>query len=253
MEGTLRRGLVALGLAASPATLHLEVASRTDRGVSARANVLALTSDLDGARLLRALNGVAPEIFATAATPAPPGFRVRHARRRVYRYYEVGADRDFHAWAEAAPALQGAVDVRSFGRGVVSREPVWRTVESIVVTPRRGGAVVEVRAPSFVWGMVRKLVGALREHERRRLPLERLTEAAQGRVRLSLPMAEPEGLVLWSVEYPLRWEFRWQGPNRHQRAYATSAYDAWWVRRRVLRSIAPYAPARPHAGGPARP
>ena len=97
--------------------------------------------------------------------------------------------------------------------------------------------MVEVCARSFVWGMVRKIVGALREHDAGRLTTDRLAAGVQGRLRLSLPMAEPEGLVLWDVQYPLRWKFRWDGPNRHQRARAQSERDALRVRAEVLGSI----------------
>jgi len=205
--------------------------------VSARANALTLSTDLDGRVLLRALNGISAEIFFTAATPVEGDFRPRSAVRRVYRYFEPGFGRDFDAWGAAAGTLVGAVDVRSFGRSIPSAVPVWRTVESVTVTRRRGGATVEVRAPSFVWGMVRKIVGALREHDAGRLPLARLTSAVRGQVRLPLPMAEPDGLVLWDVQYPLRWRFRWEGPNRHQRARARSVLDTLRTRTEVLRSL----------------
>ncbi|MCI4322345.1 MAG: hypothetical protein L3K05_08590, partial [Thermoplasmata archaeon] len=65
------------------------MASRTDRGVSARGNALALTSPLPGAGLLRALNGLRPEIFFTAATEVEEAFRPRAARSRTYRYWEA--------------------------------------------------------------------------------------------------------------------------------------------------------------------
>jgi len=241
VEGEVRNGLVRYGLAASAETLRLEVASRTDRGVSARGNALALSTALEGPTLLRALNGISSEIYCTAAVAVPYSFRVRSSDRRVYRYYEPGSGRDFGAWKKAAAVLVGDVDVRSFGRSIPRTEPVWRTIESITVTQRGRGAVIEVRAPSFVWGMVRKLVGALREHGAGRLPIERLAAGARGEVRLLLPMAEPEGLVLWDVQYPLRWTNRWEGPNRRQKARARLVFDSLGVRRDVLRSL----PVRP--------
>jgi tRNA pseudouridine38-40 synthase len=253
VEGVLLGGLRRFGGPMASRPLRLEVASRTDRGVSARNNVLALSWELDGTRLLRALNGVSPEVCATAASPAPEGFRLRHARRRIYRYFEPGPDRDFDTWKTAAKILEGVIDVRSFGRGLPSHEPVWRTIESIRVDPRPGGAVVEVRAPSFVWGEVRKLIGALREFDAGRLSPERLRSAAEGTLRLPLPMAEPEGLVLWEVEYPLRWEVFWEGPNRRQRARSSRVHGALWTRRQVLRALArdPNERARAVSAGPA--
>lgn len=237
VEGDLRDRLVRRGVAASSESIRLEVSSRTDRGVSSRHNALSLTTELPGPVLLRVLNSVAPEIYFTAATPVSDDFRVRSAVERVYRYFEPGRDRDFEAWRTAAGVLTGDVDVRSFGRSVPGKEPIWRTIDSLTVTPRRGGAVVEVRARSFVWGMVRKLIGALREHENGRLPLARLVAGARGRERLSLPMAEPEGLVLWEVRLPIRWKVLWDGPTRRQLSYAQSTRNALRVRSEVLRSL----------------
>jgi tRNA pseudouridine38-40 synthase len=237
VEGDLRDGLIRSGVAPSLEVARLEVASRTDRGVSARGNALAVSSDLSGASLLRALNGISPEVFCTAAAEVADGFRVRHALRRTYRYYEPSPDRDLRAWKAAAAVFPGEVDVRSFGRAVPAAQPTWRTVESVSVTSRRSATGVEVRAPSFVWGMVRKIVAALREHEAGRLSLDRLRAAVRGRERLSLPLARPEPLVLWEVEYPLPWTLRWTGPTRHQVRYLARARSDLHARSEVLRLL----------------
>jgi len=230
-------GLVRRGLASSASEAHLEVASRTDRGVSAVGNAVALTSEVGGNVLLRALNGIAPDIAFTAARVVTESFRVRAATRRVYRYFEPSGRHDFGAWPEVARRFSGTIDVRSFGRAVSSAAPLWRTIESVTVTSVAGGVVIEIRAPSFVWGMVRKIVAALREVEEGRLPPERLDAALKGEVRLTLPMAEPERLVLWEVEYPDPWEYFWKGPNRHQAAWERGARDGLWSRERFLDSL----------------
>jgi tRNA pseudouridine38-40 synthase len=237
IEGVLRDGLRRRDIAPTPEEARLEVASRTDRGVSARANALALWSGISAGTLLRRLNAISPELFFTAAVPIPPEFRVRAAIRRVYRYFDPGPAFDPEGWCRAARLFQGRVDVRSFGRGIPARSPQWRTVESVVVEPLGSGRLIEVRAPSFVWGMVRKIVGTLREVDQGRLPLSRLEAAIVGKDRLTLPMAEPEGLVLWEVEYPLEWETPWGGPNRHQASFARTTRDGLWRREEVLDAL----------------
>lgn len=237
VEGEIRAGILRQGVAASPEAARLEVASRTDRGVSARANVLALSSERSGAALLRCLNGIAPDIFCTAAVSVPEWFRVRRAVRRVYRYFEPSDPSAVGRWQEAARLFRGPVDVRSFGRGLPAGAPALRTVEAVEITPVPGGLVVELRAPSFVWGMVRKIVGALREHDQGRLSIARLRAALQGRERLTLPLAEADRLVLWEVEYPMAWTLVWSGPNRHQSATQVRARDSHWAREEVLRSL----------------
>jgi len=217
------------------------VASRTDRGVSAIGNALALTSSLSASALLRVLNGAEPDVAFFAATSVPEAFRVRSAIRRVYRYFQPAGAHRFEGWEDVARRFSGDIDVRSFGRGLPSGTPTWRTVESVTVTPRPGGAVIELRAPSFVWGMVRKIVAALREVEAGRISTDRLNLALRGRARLTLPLAEPEHLVLWNVEYAIPWEHTWTGPNRGQLAWEKATREGLWARREFLDSFSPRA------------
>jgi len=208
--------------------------------VSARANALGLWSELPAVPLLKRLNAISPQLFFTAAAPISPSFRVRGASRRVYRYFDPGPAADPPGWAPAARLFQGRVDARTFGRGVPVGSPQWRDIESVEVEPLSGGRAITVRAPSFVWGMVRKIVGALREVDQGRLPLSRLEAAIQGRERLTLPLAEPEGLVLWEVEFlGVRWETRWSGPNRHQSAFALRTRKVLWARTAVADTVLP--------------
>jgi tRNA pseudouridine38-40 synthase len=237
VEGEIRRGLLGSVQSGSVGALGLEVASRTDRGVSARSNALALRSELPGPTLLRTLNGIAPDLTFTAATPIPEDFRVRHAVRRVYRYFEADRSRHPTRLNEAAHLFAGTVDVRSFGRSIPMAEPAWRTIESVTISPLDHGSLITVRAPAFVWGMVRKIVATLREVDAGRLGVPRLRAALEGKFRLTLPMAEPEPLVLWEVEYARPWTVFWQGPNRPQAALHLRREADQWVRARVLESI----------------
>ncbi|HTS33817.1 MAG TPA: hypothetical protein VMI55_07795 [Thermoplasmata archaeon] len=241
VEGEVLRGLRVAGVVPR-STRHLEVASRTDRGVSARANALAIATRLDGRSLLRVLNGVAPDIYFTAAAPMTADARIRQALGRTYRYFEDPGGRDLAAYQAAAAALVGRVDVRSFGRAVPRAGPVWRTVDRMSVRATECGWEVEVAAPSFVWGMVRKMVGACREVADGRLPLPRLRRAVEGTERLTPPMAEPEGLVLWEVRYPDPWTAVWAGPNRHQSLALASARSAERARGAVESSLSGEVP-----------
>jgi len=245
VEGDIRAGLVRQGIAKSVALARLEVASRTDRGVSARANALAVCSERSGDALLRGLNGIAPDIFGTAAAPISEEFRLRGALRRVYRYYEPSPPSAVARWQRLSQLFRGTIDVRSFGRGLPGDRPVTRTVESVQVGEAPGGLVVELRAPSFVWGMVRKIIGALRECDRGRLPESRLRAAIEGRERLTLPLAEADRLILWEVEYPIPWTARWSGPNRHQSQWVRSARNSLWVREKLLDGFASMHRANP--------
>jgi len=237
VEGTLREGLLRLGLVTSPDLLRLEVSSRTDRGVSARANALTLDVDLALAPLLRALNGIAPDIFFTAATTVPSSFRVRDARRRVYRYFEPSFGPDADRWSRMARWFEGELDVRSFGHGIRWDVPHHRTVEAVRVLRRGTGLVIEVVGTSFVWHQVRKMIGALRAVEMGDLPESSLRAAVRGELRITPPLAEAEHLLLWEVEVPVAWEVFWRGPNRRQRAHFAHARALAWSRLELLSEL----------------
>ena len=238
VEGEILRGLVRRGVVSSAPRARLEVASRTDRGVSAVGNALALSTERSGPILLRALNGISSEMFFTAAAPIPEEFRVRGAVRRVYRYFEPAESHDIDRWQVTARLFVGTVDVRSLGRGLPSHTAVWRTVEAVDVERQGPLFQIEIRAPSFVWGMVRKIVGALRSVEQGQLSTDELAAALAGKSRLTLPMAEPERLLLWEVEYALPWEHRWTGPNRHQLRWWRSMRESLSVRSALLGAFA---------------
>lgn len=216
----------------------MEVASRTDRGVSARANALAITSALEGSRLLAALNRISPEIFFSHAAEVPAGFLVREARWREYRYYLPATIAGMERWPGWFPWFTAAaIDVRSLARGVAADRPLRRPIEAIELLPRSEGAELRIRAPGFLWGMVRKIVGALVEAGQGRLDPVRLHDALLGQIRLTLPMAPPEPLLLWEVEHGIPWTYSSPLWRRRQIEYFELERQRAQARAEVLRLL----------------
>lgn len=237
MEGTLRSAVVHLGIAPSADAARIDVASRTDAGVSARGNVLTLYSDLAGPALLRALNGTAEDVFFTATRPVDERFRVRSATYRVYRYYLPGDESRARRLEEATRLLGSSVDARTFGRGLPVDRPSLRPIEALRVHAATRGIWIEVRAPSFVWGMVRKLVGGLLAWESGLISSEKLRAAARGEHRLNLPLAPADALLLWEVGHAGPWEYRFDRARRHQRQYRIEAARRAEARIHVLGAL----------------
>jgi len=205
--------------------------------VSARANALALSSELSGPTLLHALNGIAPEIVFTAARAVDETFRPRAAAYRIYQYHEVAPRGPLASYRAVARLVEGDVDVRSLGRGIPSDVPMRRTVQRCRVVRDTVGYRFEVRAPAFVWGMVRKIVASVRAVVEGELPRAALVDALAGRRRLTLPMAEPEPLVLWEVHYPGAWTHRVGRDPLGERRYFHETTTQARARARVLASV----------------
>ncbi|MCI4362115.1 MAG: hypothetical protein L3J77_02840 [Thermoplasmata archaeon] len=205
--------------------------------MSARGNALALTSSLPGPGLLRALNGVAAEIVFTDARVVESSFRPRAAVARTYHYLEETPVGSIAAYREAAGAAVGNIDVRSFGRGLPSARPIVRTVSRFDAKPFGPGLVLEIEAPSFVWGMVRKLVASVRQVVAGELDPATFRAALSGRRRLTLPLAEPEPLLLWEVAYGVPWTVHATKLADRQRAYVHAERHAARVRDRLLERL----------------
>jgi tRNA pseudouridine38-40 synthase len=176
VQGVLEAALASLG---DGVTQRVDGAGRTDAGVHASDQVIGFTyagrlADTDLGRALDAL--LPPDVTVRDVRRAPDGFQPRYAARyREYRYtvwngprsplrertaLGVRAPLDTAAMARAGSAFIGRHDFRAFG--ATDRTTV-RTVRSVRV--RREGRLVtiDVRADSFLRGMVRRMVAVLLE------------------------------------------------------------------------------------------
>jgi tRNA pseudouridine(38-40) synthase len=165
-----------------------------------------IPSTLPGPALLRLLNGLAPDIYFSRAHAVTGEFNPRRAESRTYLYLASVHDHDPTVWQRLAARFVRPVDARTFGRGVPLDRPTWRTITEAQVRVEGEWIVLELTAPAFVWGMVRKIVAAIASVEAGDLAVEDLDAAVRGERRLTLPLADPLGLILWEVRYPFSWE-----------------------------------------------
>ncbi|HEX2439387.1 MAG TPA: tRNA pseudouridine(38-40) synthase TruA [Methylomirabilota bacterium] len=197
-------------------------ASRTDAGVHALGQVVALTatSRLAPAAVRAALNAHLPrEIRVWAAEDAAPGFDARRrARGKRYVYlidngpvasplllrfaWHRPVPLDLAALRTALAAARGRHDFSAFcaaaGRDV---EPHCQ-VRSVRVRARRSLVAIVISADRFLHHMVRNLVGSAVEVGRGARPPGWLAEVLQGRERtLAGPTAPAHGLTLLRVLY----------------------------------------------------
>ena len=213
VQGELEAALTRLS---NEERLAVDGAGRTDAGVHATGQVIAFTyaGRLAAADLVEAINGLLPpDVAIRDLRRAPAGFNPRRAARyREYRYTVWNGPRsplrertalgvrvplDTAAMARAATVLEGRHDFSAFG--AADREPV-RTVHSVRV--RREGRLVtiDVRANSFLRGMVRRIVAVLLEVGRGQLNEHDVAAAlAAGRPALNGAAAPARGLCLRRV------------------------------------------------------
>lgn len=219
------------GLRRAGVEAPLQVAARTDAGVSALDQVVGFTTraDLDPAALRRAVNAVAPEgLICLGAARAPPSFHARASalgRRYVY-LVGVPAPPEVAPWCWSLPderafpglsaprlapaamraALAHAVgehDFAGFARPGEQRGTV-RTVTraDVVASDALPLYAVVLEGRGFLRAMVRNLVGTAVAAGLGLAPPTALRDLLLGRSRYRGVRAPGWGLTLASVSYP---------------------------------------------------
>lgn len=196
VEGDLLRALRDVGAIEDPAEARFESASRTDAGVSALGNVVALDTTWDPRRVVAAVNPRLQDIWLWGYARPGAGFRPRRARERWYRYHFPHV-LDCARVEEAGRIFQGTHDFRAFAKGEGGR------CEIRAVTCAQEGAwtVLDVRGDRFLWGMIRRMAGAVEGCARGLWSSEDLAlglETGTG----AWPPSPPDGLILMDVSYP---------------------------------------------------
>lgn len=214
VQGELERALAHL----YGTGLRAHGAGRTDSGVHAEAQVAHFDAPesgpaipLDGLR--RGLNAALPEdVRVTTVGEAPPDFHARFgAVGKVYTYrlrrgeilhphrglVEALAKEplDVGAMRRAAGLLVGRRDFAPFSLTGSPRQDTVRTLASLTIEEQGSLLLVTAIGDGFLRGMVRRLVGTLRDVGRGRTPF---AEAVQR----PGPTAQARGLTLERVLYP---------------------------------------------------
>ena len=176
VQGVLEDALRRLGNGAGE---RVDGAGRTDAGVHASGQVIAFSYDgrLATPELGTALEALLPpDVTIHDLRRAPAGFNPRYAARyREYRYTVWNGPRsplrerqalgvrvplDTAAMARAGSVFIGRHDFSAFG--ATDRSPV-RTVMAVRVRREGRTVTIDVRADSFLRGMVRRMVACLLE------------------------------------------------------------------------------------------
>jgi tRNA pseudouridine38-40 synthase len=198
-------------------------AGRTDSGVHATGQVTSFLSDLDsipGPRFRDAMNAYLPrDMRVTESDEAPPGFHARRsATSRRYRYYVVNAPvmlphlRKYRHWVRhrldldrlraMAGVILGEHDFTSFTAEGDANHSRVRTVTESRFDVEGETVVYTIEAGSFLWKMVRNIVGTVLWIEENGGAAAEIATVMDARSRPAAgPTAPANGLFLEKVSY----------------------------------------------------
>lgn len=182
-------------------------ASRTDSHVSACGNVLAFNTEFRGSEIIPALNANLDGIWFYGISQVDMDFNPRHARQRWYRYYITDDEKEVKAIEEVTKVFLGKHDFSNFAKIEEGVDPV-RTMDSIKVSKENDFIVLDFKAPSFLWHMIRRIVKAVTDYEKGKLTLDEIQNALIHDSKVDYGIAEPEFLILMDVQTDNKFEIK---------------------------------------------
>jgi tRNA pseudouridine38-40 synthase len=213
VEDCLLGALEEVGAVSSRSDCGYRTGSRTDKGVSARENVVAFRSLLPADGVAGALWGRVEGLWPLSAVAVAPGFDPRNAKWREYRYFLAAQQLGGGSPGDLARVLGvfvGRHDFSAFARWEEHRDPRREILESEVWVETGRGlgegndmVVVRVRGVSFLWQQVRRMIQAALAVVRGEAELEEVRGYLSRQGELApWGLAPSEPLVLWRVYDP---------------------------------------------------
>ncbi len=187
----------------------IEFASRTDAGVSALGNVIALETEMEISELMRALNANMDGVWCIASGKIRDHQNVRWANSRWYRYHlkpgEITSE-DLKGLDSAVMEFVGFHDFTHFCRLEDGKDPKTHIQRAKAVDLAGNGemVVIDIVGDRFLWNQIRRMVGAALRVTHGQMDIETLRILLRGesapekdRIR-TMP---PTGLVLMDVNF----------------------------------------------------
>lgn len=197
VEGTLVDALRRVGAIKSSRECGYRSSSRTDRGVSAMGNIISFRTEFATGHICAAINSEMDDVWAYAAVDVDEDFNPRFAKQRWYRYFLAKSGQDADMMRALARRFVGVHDFSTYSRRD-DRNPM-RKIDSITVSEVGMFHVLDFRAESFLWNMVRRVVWMINEGSSGRVPLEQIGPDASRKPK-RVGLAPPEYLVLMDID-----------------------------------------------------
>ncbi len=176
VEGEIIKALSRSTIIEDERSAVFQSGSRTDKGVSACGNVLALNTDFRSSEILQALNAHLEDIWFYGIAQVEDDFNPRYAKQRWYRYFLIDDDPDEKILKNAAAIFTGTHDFSNFARVEKGKEPK-RTIDTIDVFKEDDIFVLDFKAHGFLWNMIRRIVSAIKACAERKLSLDDIHNA----------------------------------------------------------------------------
>lgn len=180
----------------------IRCASRTDKHVSAVANVMTFYTLKAPRTVLSLLADEFESIFPYGITTVPDDFNPRYALKRTYHYLLPSEQFPIKQLRTALSLFPGNHDFSNFARIEPHRNPI-RTIDSIHINQHEGFLIVEVSAQTFLWNQIRRIMEASIKYCKEKISLDQIKQALdEPETPVDLNIAPASPLILTRIDYP---------------------------------------------------
>ena len=205
VEGDILNACFSTGIIKDYKNANFKSASRTDKGVSALGNVLAVNTDFRKNEIIQALNSHIQDIWFYKIAQVDTTFNPRHAIKRIYRYHLSTNKRNINVLIKATDIFIGEHDFKYFCYNVKDKNTV-RTITRIDVNKSKNFITIDFEAPNFLWGMVRMIIAAILSYENNKTNITQIEKVLLMEKKNHFGIALPEPLLLVDISYDFCFE-----------------------------------------------
>ncbi len=162
VENLLEDTMVEMGLIRSFKDAAYQSASRTDSGVNAIGNVIAL--ELENIPRLQQINSALSRdgsIYLWAWTEVQSGYKLRPTKGKIYEYNIPHIAPEFTERFDRIKEFEGAHDFSAFIKKDKVERPTKCTIKRIDHYVREEGITISIMGDHFGWEMIRRMIGFL--------------------------------------------------------------------------------------------
>ena len=215
IEDSLINALIIKGYIIDANSSGFEVASRTDKLVSARGSVFSCI--LKKEPILMEINSALPrDIGIWACTEVPEPFLSRYnAIHREYKYilplkyFKDGRSLKLNLAAikGGCKLTNGRHDFKNFSKSSADIEE--KTVRDLNLSVKKVGSflIFNFRSRAFLRQQIRKIMAKFIELGKKEINLKQYFELLDSTKEFSFPPADPIGLILWDISYGTQLKF----------------------------------------------
>jgi len=200
IEGDINRCLQKISKKMISQKIKIQAASRTDRRVSAKGNIVVFDIQTSPKETIYPLQTKLKNIWIVGTTQVSTDFNPRYAHKRWYRYYLPDENIDSDKLKNASQLFQGKHDFTNYTKDA-TKDPCLQ-IDKITITHKKKFYLIDIQAQRFLWNQVRRMVAAIEKAGKNTISLAVIKKTLDNPChRKSFGIAPPEYLVLMDVQY----------------------------------------------------